>query len=308
MSEKNITQKSKKFYEQFQFPGKRPIDHDGLIFMRRFIQRIEKISRTKNNIRILDAGCGTGNTSISLANRYKEIKFLGLDNSSSSLDKAILNAKKSGLTNVKFRKWNLLKPINGTIKYDIVLCLGVLHHTANMEKVLINLNKILDDNGEMFLWIYGKHGRYKHSLNMRLLKMLLEVKPKPENILDLATEFATKTEQELPIIELIGKTKTDEMQLDAFKSPVWIADQFINPHEQLIDMEELLILAKTAGLKIVQILGMEENISGRFCSDELSKRFMRLTKNKQLIAADLLLKPERYFVVLHKSKTFRRKR
>ncbi len=307
MSENNITQKSKEFYEQFQFPGNRPIDHDGLIFMRRFIQRIEKISSINNNIHVLDAGCGTGNTSISLANLYKEIQFLGLDNSSSSLDKAILNAKKSGLTNVKFHKWNLLKPINGTVRYDIVLCLGVLHHTANMEKVLINLKDVLDNNGELFLWVYGKHGRYNHSLNMRLLKMLMEVKPKPENILDLATEFATKTDQGLPIIELIGKTKTDEMQMNAFKSPVWIADQFLNPHEQLIDMEELLLLAKRSGLKIVQILGMEENISRRFCSDELSKRFMRLSKNKQLIAADLLLKPERYFIVLHKSKTDRRR-
>jgi len=308
MSEKNITQKSRKFYEQFQFPGNRPIDHDGLVFMRRFIQSIEKISRTKNNIRILDAGCGTGHTSISLANRYKEIQFLGLDNSASSLDKAILNAKKSSLTNVKFCKWNLLKPITGTAKYDIVLCLGVLHHTANMEKVLINLNEILEDTGEMFLWIYGKHGRYKHSLNMRLLKMLLEVKPKPENILELAGEFATKTEQGLPIIELIGKTKTDEKQMNAFKSPVWIADQFLNPHEQLIDMEELLQLTKRAGFKIIQILGTEENIPEKFCSDELSGRFLRLSKNKQLIAADLLLKPERYFVVLHKSKADRRKR
>jgi hypothetical protein len=176
-----------------------------------------------------------------------------------------------------------------------------------MEKVLINLNKILDDSGVMFLWIYGKHGRYNHSLNMRLLKMLLDLKPEPENKIELAMEFATKTEQGLPLIDLIGKMKTDEMQMTAFKSPVWIADQFLNPHEILIDMEELLQLTRRAGFKISQILGGEENISKRFFSEKLSERFLRLSKNKQLIAADLLLKPERYFVMLEKFIAGRRK-
>jgi len=306
MSEKNITQKTKEFYEQYHFPGDRPIDQDGLIFLRKFSKVVEKINSTKNNVRVLDAGCGTGNTSISLAAQFKDIEFLGLDNSSSSLDEAKFNAQKKGLTNLKFRRWNLLKRMPSKSKYDIVLCLGVLHHTGNMEKVLINLNKKLDDSGVMFLWIYGKHGRYRHSLNMRLLKMLLELKPEPENKIDLAMEFATKTEQGLPLIDLIGKMKTDEMQMNAFKSPVWIADQFLNPYETLIDMEELLRLTSRAGFKISRILGVEENISKRFFSEKLSERFLRLSKNKQLIAADLLLKPERYFVMLEKLRAGRR--
>ena len=308
MSEKQITHSSKKFYERFHFPGSRPVDQDGLIFMRRFVQSIERISRKKNNIRVLDAGCGTGNTTISLASRYKAIEFLGLDNSAPSLMQAINEAKKLNLNNLKFRKWNLLKPIHSTSKYDIILCLGVLHHTANMEKVLINLNNILIEGGEMYLWIYGKHGRYNHSLNMRLLKMLIEIKPKSENLIELATEFATKTHEGLPLNELIGKTKIDEMQLNAFRSPVWIADQFLNPNEVLIDINELLKLTKKTGYKITQVLGMEQDISGKFNSPELSKRYNYLSKNKQLIAADLLLKPERYFVVLQKAKIGRREK
>jgi len=100
--------------------------------------------------------------------------------------------------------------------------------------------------------------------------------------------------------------KTDEMQMNAFKSPVWIADQFLNPYETLIDMEELLRLTSRAGFKISRILGVEENISKRFFSEKLSDRFLRLSKNKQLIAADLLLKPERYFVMLEKLRAGRR--
>jgi 2-polyprenyl-3-methyl-5-hydroxy-6-metoxy-1,4-benzoquinol methylase len=308
MSEKYITQVSKKFYEQFHFPGSRPVDQDGLIFLRRFAQSVGKLARKKNDIHVLDAGCGTGNTSISLAGIYKEIQFMGIDNSAPSLIQAASDCKKRGLNNLKFQRWNLLKPIRAASKFDIILCLGVLHHTANMEKVLINLNNILNENGELFLWIYGKHGRYNHSLNMQLLKMLLETEPKPENISELAGEFAVKTQEGLPLKELIGKTKTNEMQLNAFKSPVWIADQFLNPHELLIDMNELLHLVKSAGFKITQVLGTEQNISGKFNSPELSKRFSSLSKVKRLIAADLLLKPDRYFVLLQKYRPGRRKK
>jgi 2-polyprenyl-3-methyl-5-hydroxy-6-metoxy-1,4-benzoquinol methylase len=302
MSEQTITQKSRKFYEKYQFPGNRPIDHDGLIFMRRFYQSISKISAPKNKIRILDAGCGTGNTSLSLANQFKEIEFVGLDQSGPSLKKAISNAKKNRLINLTFRKWNLLQPLPSHEKFDLALCLGVLHHTADMKKVMINLNNALKDNGEMFLWIYGKHGRYNHSLNIRLLRMLLEVKPVPENIIELASDFVLKTGQGVPLTDLIGKIKTGPMQLNAFKDPVWIADQFLNPHELLIDMEELMELVRSTGFKISYVLGMEDKISQKFNSPELSQRFLKLSKNKRLVAYDLLIKPERYFVVLQKLK------
>jgi hypothetical protein len=137
---------------------------------------------------------------------------------------------------------------------------------------------------------------------MRLLRMLLEVKPRPANILELASDFAIKTEQGLLLTELIGKIKTGPMQLDAFKDPVWIADQFLNPHEFLINMEELLQLVGSTGFIISHVFGMEDKTSQKFNSPELSQRFLKLSKNKRLIAFDLLIKPERYFVVLQKLK------
>jgi 2-polyprenyl-3-methyl-5-hydroxy-6-metoxy-1,4-benzoquinol methylase len=302
MSEQSITQKSRKFYEKYQFPGNRPIDHDGLILMRKLYQSIAALSGINNKIHVLDAGCGTGNTSISLAKQFREIEFVGLDQSKTSLKKAVANSKKNNLSNLIFRNHNMVKPFPYHKKFDLALCLGVLHHTADMKKVLRNLNSALKDNGELFLWIYAKHGRYNHSLNMRLLKMLLDVKPAPQNILELAADFAAKTEQGTPLIDLIGKIKIGPMQLNAFKDPVWIADQFLNPHEILIDMEELLDLVKSAGFKISYVLGMEDQISQKFNSPELSQRFLKLSRDNKLIAYDLLMKPERYFVVLQKLK------
>jgi hypothetical protein len=82
------------------------------------------------------------------------------------------------------------------------------------------------------------------------------------------------------------------------EDPVWIADQFLNPHETLLDLEELTGLATACGLEIEQLLGIRDDLSSYFNSAALYGRFRKLSGEDRLIALDLLLKPERYFVLL----------
>src|SRR5512147_616792 len=78
MSSQGASEVTRDFYEQFPFPGTRPIDRDGLIFMRRFAQSIERARGiTSERLNVLDAGCGTGNTTLSLARRFNEVQFTG---------------------------------------------------------------------------------------------------------------------------------------------------------------------------------------------------------------------------------------
>lgn len=283
---------TREFYEHCNFPGNRPLDQDGLILMRRFAGSVER--RRGKRIRVLDAGCGTGNTSIALASRYKDVEFVGLDQSAASLEKA----KRSGIPNLSFQQWDLMDPIPDDGKFDIVLCLGVLHHTANMQRVLGNLRFSLDTRGDLYLWVYGRHGRYRHSLNMRLLAMLAGTETPAAEALALATEFAFHADDGAPLDDLLGRNRLDPVHRMALEDPVWIADQFLNPHETLLDMGELTELAGACGLEIAQQLGLREDLSTYFNSDALYHRFTRLSGEDRRIALDLLLKPERYFVLL----------
>lgn len=303
MSEAEITRRSREFYEQFQFPGSRPIDHDGLVFLRRFTRSIQQRLALipYRMLRVLDAGCGTGNTSVSLARQFPRVAFFGIDQSRTSLAKAKELAARAGVKNVRFRTGNLLQPLPWQRPFDVILCLGVLHHTADMRRTLTNLRRSLVNDGELFLWIYGKHGRYRHSLNTRLLRMLLGKQPSPEAALELAMQFALHADNGSALRDLIGRTKIDEMQRKAFTDPVWIADQFLNPQEVLIDLEALLNLVHASGLELVHVLGMNGNAAQLLNSTPLMKRFEQLSPGDQLIAQDLLLKPERYFVVLRKA-------
>jgi len=96
------------------------------------------------------------------------------------------------------------------------------------------------------------------------------------------------------------------MQEMIFESPVWIADQFLNPHEILLDMEKLIELTDSAGFEIENVLGMCEDFSAYYDSTLILKQFNKLDKKKKLIALDLIQKPERYFVCLKKTVDKRR--
>lgn len=300
MPEKEITRRVKKFYEQFRFPSVRPPDQDGLILLRRFSKAAAQSQEKDVQTRVLDAGCGTGNTTISLARQFKDIEFLGVDISAPSLSTARHEARRESLRNIRFRKWDLMNPELTDVTFDIILCLGVLHHTASMEFVLSNLRNVLKDKGELYLWIYGRYGRYRHSLNQRLLNMLLDVKPDSDSRVSLAREFALRAGKGAILDDLFGRPLAGTMWEKIIKEPAWIADQFLHPYETLLTMEELLALTSRVGLDIDQWLGVPQNVSKELGSPELVERFEQLSRHQRLIALDLLLKPEHYFLILRK--------
>ncbi len=298
-SENAVTGRVREFYEKFRFPGVRPLDQDGLILMRRLAGSLVG-SGAGARRRVLDAGCGTGNTAISLARRFPDVDFVGVDLSAGSLSIAEGAAKDGGLPNIRFRLWNLLDPELGEGPFDVVLCLGVLHHTANLQVVLANLRAAMSDDGTLYLWVYGQHGRHRHSLNRRLLNMLVAADPPVDDPVALAREFLRSGGQGAVWHDLFGTGSSSSLRQKALAEPPWIADQFLNPNEILLSMETLLALLREAGLEIEQWLGLPEKPGRLLGSEVLLKRYCRLGSREQLIALDLLLKPERYFLALRK--------
>ncbi len=105
-----------------------------------------KIIQKKFNhkkLKILDAGCGTGELLSKLQNfEYTE----GVDYS----EEAIFYCKQRGLTNVSIQDLNLWKTDN---RYNIIISLDVLYHTAIEDDLLIidKFNSFLEKNGTIIL-------------------------------------------------------------------------------------------------------------------------------------------------------------
>jgi SAM-dependent methyltransferase len=300
MSDTGVTETAKAFYERYPFPGNRPVDQDGLILLRMLTESVNRRSREHpaRPLRILDAGCGTGNTSIALARRFPGAAVTGIDQSSASLLRARTAGRALGLENLEFQRRDLMRLPARWKPFDIILCLGVLHHTADMKKGLINLRRILRDDGELYLWIYGKHGRYRHALNVRVLSLLQSAGDSEADPVRLARDLIRHSGRDGVMKDLLGNLHPGALEQRAFDDPVWIADQFLNPHEILLDLSRILRLAAASGLSVDRVVGMDETAARRFLPPSLLERFVRLSPRRRLVALDLLMKPERYFIVL----------
>jgi SAM-dependent methyltransferase len=296
-----VTRNVKAFYERFRFPGHRPMEQDSLIFFRKFSRLVAARSSAGRPLRVLDAGCGTGNTSLALAARFPDVEFTSVDLSSPSIAQARSACTAQDLKNLRFYEWNLLEPLAHERPFDIVLCFGALHHTAQMQTALQTLSDALKQDGLLFLWVYGEYGRYRHTLNLQLLSMLLEVEPVCTDPIAVAREFIENAGDGMAKRDLLGNRSSNPELRSFFADTVWIADQFLNPNEIVVNMQDILKLAKDAGLRIVEWIGAPGDAASCFKSHELEQRFARLSEEQQLIALDLLLKMDRYFLLLEKT-------
>ena len=112
-----------------------------------------------NNPNILVAGCGTGQHIAIIADKYLNSKILGIDLSLSSLAYAKRKVEELGHKNVEFLHADILQLKNLKRKFNIIECVGTLHHMKDPAaglKVLLNL---LETNGFLKLGLYSEIAR-----------------------------------------------------------------------------------------------------------------------------------------------------
>lgn len=95
--------------------------------------------------RILDLGCGTGRFGIKLAN-LTSAEVIGIDISDVSIEKANALAKEKGVNNFH-AIMNDFKDVEFEEQFDVVVCLNMLHHTNERERIAENIYKSLKPGG-----------------------------------------------------------------------------------------------------------------------------------------------------------------
>lgn len=123
---------------------------------------LKKFLRSQTDIKILDAGCGTGRNMLFLK---KYGKVTGIDIS----DYAIKFCKKRGLKNVKVGSIDKLPFPDKS--FDLVTCFDVLGQleVKSDKQALSEFYRVLKPNGLLFMriaaynWLYGYHDRLVHT-------------------------------------------------------------------------------------------------------------------------------------------------
>ncbi len=106
---------------------------------------------------VLEAGCGVGAQTITLAQRSPEARFTSVDVSAESIAEARRRAERAGLTNVELRQADLFDLPFHAESFDHVFVCFVLEHLARPVEALGSLDRLLRPSGTITV-IEGDHG------------------------------------------------------------------------------------------------------------------------------------------------------
>ncbi len=117
------------------------------------------VARQGDPRRILIAGCGTGRHALLWARLYPEAQILAVDLSRASLAYAMRQQRALGLASVDFRHGDILALAGSAQRFDLISCIGVIHHMARPQDGLNALAGLLAPDGAMELGLYTESGR-----------------------------------------------------------------------------------------------------------------------------------------------------
>ena len=107
--------------------------------------------------RVLEAGCGIGAQTITLARNSPEAHFTSFDISENSVAEARKKIKGAGLTNVSFQQGDIFKLPFKPESFDHIFVCFVLEHLAKPVEALHSLKNLLKAGGTITV-IEGDHG------------------------------------------------------------------------------------------------------------------------------------------------------
>ncbi len=162
----------KSMYEQYPYPSKAA----GIPRLAELYNLLQLFSRESGfdfkGKRVLDAGTGTGHRLVEAARSMPETEFVAIDMTEASLETARSLASTHGLTNVTFRRINILEDLSSLETFDVVMCMGVLHHLSNPKSGLQNLVRRLNPDGLLFLYLYGELGGRERMRRKTIVSLL----------------------------------------------------------------------------------------------------------------------------------------
>lgn len=128
------------------YPIHKKIEYEGLSLL----DWIDKQVELEKGMRILDAGCGTGNTLFHFHKKY-ETSGLGLSLSQHEIDFAEEQAAKVPEADISFVKRDFSLSLDDLGLFDFIVCIESLKHTPDPSAVVANLSQRLKPGGTMLI-------------------------------------------------------------------------------------------------------------------------------------------------------------
>ncbi|WP_414752425.1 class I SAM-dependent methyltransferase [Anabaena sp. CCY 9910] len=202
---------------------------------------------TKQDIRILDAGCGSGVGTEYLVHLNPQAQVVGIDLSAGTLAVAKERCQRSGANRVEFHHLSLYDVEQLPGEFDLINCVGVLHHLPDPIRGIQALAKKLAPGGLMHIFVYGELGRWEIQLMQKAIALLQN--EKRGDYRD-GVQVGRKIFASLPENNRLVKREKERWAMENQRDECF-ADMYVHPQEVDYNIDTLFELIDASGLEFI---------------------------------------------------------
>jgi SAM-dependent methyltransferase len=201
----------------------------------------------RQDIRILDAGCGTGVGTEYLVHLNPQASVVGIDLSSGALEVATQRCRRSGADRVEFHHLSLYDAEQLDGEFELINCVGVLHHLPDPIRGIQSLAPKLAPGGLMHIFVYAELGRWEIQLMQKAIALL---QGNQRGDYRNGVQLGRQLFESLPEENRLVKREKERWSLEN-KRDANFADMYVHPQEIDYNIETLFELIDASGLEFI---------------------------------------------------------
>jgi len=258
MTNQDITSAVERLYDTYPFPPEPLLDSPppGYNWRWNWLAAYNFCTGQKpeqQNIRILDAGCGTGVGTEYLVHLNPQAQVVGIDLSGGALAVAKERCQRSGASSVQFHHLSLYEAGQLPGEFDLINCVGVLHHLPDPKRGIQSLAAKLAPGGLMHIFVYAELGRWEIQLMQKAIALLQSRSqagtPAPRDYRD-GVQVGRQIFASLPENNRLVKREKERWSMENQRDECF-ADMYVHPQEIDYNIDTLFELIDASGLDFV---------------------------------------------------------
>jgi SAM-dependent methyltransferase len=252
----------------------------------------------REDIRILDAGCGTGVGTEYLVHLNPKASVVGIDLSAGALEVARERCRRSGADRVEFHHLSLYDVEKIPGEFDLINCVGVLHHLPDPIRGIQALATKLAPGGIMHIFVYAELGRWEIKLMQEAIAILQG--DRRGDYKD-GVQVGREIFKALPETNRLVKREQERWSLENQRDECF-ADMYVHPQEIDYTIDSLFELIEASGLAFLgfsnpdnwnleKLLGQQPDLMERVAqlSDRQRYRLVELLNSENVTHYEFFL-------------------